>query len=170
MNSDCPSRLGVFSKWRSHAGTVMLRTWMTFSVLAFVLAVAFSIFDHDSLLKSDDPYIVAGIVAGFCSGSALVYGVVRALGGSPLRQLIAYLGTLLGLSLFFIVLDLASPGGEGHGIPTFFGTLIAITGTVAYPIQRIPLTKLPVVLASIPGLLYAIGYICAAIVMSSRGF
>lgn len=168
MKADQSSPRGRVPQWCRLAGTVLLRMWLTFSILAFVLAIAFSVMQHDSLLASDDPYIPAGIVAGFCAGLTLAHCVVEALVSSPIKRIIAYFGSVLGLSVFFIVLDVI-PMNEGQGILTFLGVLIAIAGAATYPILRIRLTRLSLAFGSLPGVLYFLGYLCAAMAMSARG-
>jgi hypothetical protein len=149
---------------------VLLRTWLAFSVVSFVVAVVCSVVDHDNPLKSDDPYIVGGIAGGFCAGFAFVCSVVGELGGSRTKQLLAYFGLVLSVSVFLIVVDVAMPSPEGQGILTLFGVLIAVSSAATYPLLKIPLTKLSLVCASIPGIIYLLGYVCATIAMNARNF
>jgi hypothetical protein len=162
MKSNELSRHGRMSEWKSLAWMVLLRMWLTFSIVAFVLAVVFCVVERDNPLRSDDPYIPAGIVAAFCAGFALIYGVAQALSGSPIKQLAAYFGSVVGFSVFCIAVDFAAPSPEGQGILALFGVLIAVSGAATYPLLRIPLTKLCLVCASIPAVLYVFGYACAA--------
>ena len=157
-------------KWCSLAWMVLLRTWLTFSIMAFAVAILSSAVHPEDLLKSDDPYVPALIAAGFCASFAFVYGVVRACGGSPLTQLIAYFGSALGLSILFVVVDAIVPMGEGRGILTFCGVLIAICGAASYPLLRIPLTKLSIVCSLDSRAPIRLGYYHAFIAMRTRSF
>jgi hypothetical protein len=67
----------------------LLRTWLAFSVTAFVAALVFSLLDGDNLLRSDDPYLAGGFAAVFCAGFSLLFGVTGAFGRSSLKQWLA---------------------------------------------------------------------------------
>jgi hypothetical protein len=155
-------------RWGLLAWTALLHTWLTFSIVAFVLAIVFAVVKRGNLLASDDPYILAGIVAGVCAIFALLGSMAGGFRGALLRQVAVYFSVLFGLSGLLIVVDATCQMGEGQGIPTFLAVVIAVSGAVAYPLLRIPLTMLAIVLASIPGVLYAIGFCCAAIAVRTR--
>lgn len=150
------------SRLLSAARTALARTWLGFSVSAFVTAAASSVLEHDSPLKSDDPYIVGGIVAAFCAGFAFISSIAGAIAGSGAKQPLAYFGTLFALSAFLIGVDVVCTMPEGQGIPSFFGVAIAVIGATVYSLMKIPVTKWYVVVGSVPGLLYLLGY-CRAI-------
>jgi hypothetical protein len=148
----------------------MMRTWLAFSVTAFVTATACSVLDQDNPLRSDDPYIVGGIVAAFCAGLAFLSSITGSVAGSGAKRALAYFGTLFAFTAFLIGVDLVCTQPEGHGIATLLGVTIVLTGSAAYAIMKIPLTKRYFIGGSVPGLLYIAGYCCALYTMSTRGY
>jgi hypothetical protein len=161
-----PSRI---AKWGKIAATAVLRGWLAFSISAFAVALVLAVLDQDNLLRSDDPYIPGCFAGAFCAFFALLGGGAGAICGSRIKELAAYFGPVVAISGALVLMDLV-PSPEGQGIPTIIGVLIAVSGTAAYPFSRIPLTKRFVVYASIPGILFIIGYSCAIISMSLRHF
>ena len=143
-----------------------VRTWIAFSVSSFTFAVLFAIFDGDNPLRSDDPYILGLIAAAFTAGFSCFLATAYCLGLSSVVQRMAYFIPLSLIAAALIVFDFASPSPEGQGIPTMLAIVIAISGCLAYPLHSLKLTPVSVTLASIPGLVFMIGYACALVAIA----
>lgn len=154
--------------WSSPVRVVLLRTWISFSVSASAVALVFAAIDGDSLLASDDPYIAGALAGGFCALFAFLHTLVKVLGGSLARRRLAYFSPMLGLLAISIAADTAFPSSEGQGIPTFLGVLVAISAAASYPLVGIRMTKTVAACASIPGILFVVGYCIARSAMTSR--
>lgn len=135
-----------------------LRIWIAFSVTSFVTAIGFSLFFHDNLLQSDDPYLAGALAGVFGAFFTLCAVIADAYDKSCWKRYLAFLGSV-GTSVVLLLLwDWAIVGSEGHGIPTFIAILAIGSGILAFPLFRLELTLRKVILTSVPGFLVGAGY------------
>lgn len=137
------------------------RTWLTLSVSSFVVTCACSLWLDDGfadLFRSDNPYIPGFIAAVFAAFFSLCGSVAGWLRSSKATQCWAYCVTLATVVCLLLGLDLVFLDAEGHGIPTILAAAIGGGGLVAYPVQLMQLHRKSVVWASVPGLVWLLGY------------
>ncbi|QDU47457.1 hypothetical protein Mal52_59880 [Symmachiella dynata] len=145
-----------------------LRIWIAFSVTSFVTAIGFSLFFHDNLLRSDDPYLAGALAGGFGAFFTFCAVIAAAYDKSAWKRRLAFLASV-GISVVLLLLwDWMIEGSEGHGMPTFFAILALGSGILAFPLLRLDLTLRTVILTSVPGFLVGAGYCCAANWMAMR--
>ncbi|WP_339908361.1 hypothetical protein [Symmachiella dynata] len=145
-----------------------LRIWTAFSVTSFVAAIGFSLYFHDNLLRSDDPYLAGALAGGFGAFFTFCAVIAAAYDKSCWKRYLAFLGSV-GISVVLLLLwDWMIEGSEGHGIPTFYAILASGSGILAFPLFRLDLTLRTVILTSVPGFLVGAGYCSAANWMAMR--
>jgi len=155
-------------RWWSALGTVLARTWVAFSVAAFAVAVLLgALVERENFLESDDPYIPGLIVGVFCAGLALLRSLAEVAGASVNVRRLVYFAALAAVVVFLVGYDLLYVTGEGDGILTLFGGLIALIGAAVYPFVAARPGKLYLVLASIPGVLFVAGYFHVIMAMAA---
>jgi hypothetical protein len=142
------------------------RVWLTFSLVAFAVAVVFALWDGDHPLHSDDPYVVGSLIGGVSAGASFLFAVPAYLGRSPGRKPLAYFGPLAAVALLPVAGELVAGGSEAGGLGIIIGGSIALFGLPAFFIQWIKLTWLCIALLSLPGVFFLVGYAMVAVRMS----
>ena len=152
-------------RWR-RCGVAAARVWVAFSLSLFVATLAVAYFETENLLTSDDAYDIGLPIALFCTGFALVRGIAEAAGASVTIQRLAYFAPPAVLMLLCFGYDATHPSSDLPGFVTYCGTAIAAIGTAVYPFIAARISRTYLALASIPAVVFLVGYVHA---MTVRG-
>jgi hypothetical protein len=136
-----------------------VRTWIALSVTSFAAGALYCLIVGENSVATDDPYIVGLAVALPTSGCALLLAVAQACGISSVNRRRSYFALLLALITFWVAGDLLIPSHEGRGLGSIMAIACGISACLAYALHVVRLTTWYILLASIPGIVYLIGYL-----------
>lgn len=105
--------------------------WLVYCVIAPIGVMFFAFFDNDSLLHSDDPYIIGNFFGCVAGVLAVVHTCVEQMTRQPRW---AHWSSAVALIVWSGIL-LAVPG-EGRHFARFLGIGSAVAGALAWPLFR----------------------------------
>ncbi len=136
-----------------------LRIFSVISVSAFFFSCIFSTFDRTKFLRSDDPFLLGGLIGCSMGVFLLVFHLSQFLAIFHIKPILGYLGGSTLVALFFIGYDCMVHMPEGQGIPTIMGITLSVCSVGVIPLEYIRVSK-PIILgACISAILYGIGYL-----------
>ena len=128
-----------------------------FGATAFVSSLLFSLYGGDSLLRSDNTYVIGFVLAFFNSVAGLIYFILREIKLNWLKPIPGLASYYLLLVIFFLYIEYL--GGEGAG----FGFLAIALLALAFPILLIQVyyssNSKHLYVGFIGGVIYIFGYI-----------
>jgi hypothetical protein len=160
LNARRPFKISLLS--------VVRRAWIAFSLTSFAMAVGSLIIDYDNPLRSDDPYLAGGIAGLFASVFASLLAMAQELGASAAKKYSIYSISLVTPVLLLLAIDAFAPPYEGQGIPSVLAAVVGMAGIAAFFMQFISESRPTILVCSIPGALYFLGYGIASAWMLSR--
>jgi hypothetical protein len=133
------------------------KMWIVFSLVFVTAVIISSLLGDDSLLTTDDPYIIALILSLPCIGLALVYAIADNFKPKWLKHLLTVCYLVLWV-LYWVRIDRLNQDTEAAGIATCIAAGSLITGIIGWIICLIRFPKWFFVVVSIACVFFLINY------------